>query len=320
LGQLDILYRCNTMPSATCKIWLQAARPRTLAVSLSPVMVGTAFAYRHGATGMWHYAVLFWLFALAIQIATNFHNDYADFVKGADTEDRLGEKRAAQMGLLTEDQLKFGTAIALTSALSFGIPLIFRGGWFFVVIVFTSMLNAVMYTGGPWPLGAVGLGDISTGYSGFGDVLVLMYFGFVAVCGTYYLQTMALPWEIIFAAFPVGLLATAVIVPNNLRDRFTDAKVGKRTLAVRFGELFARSEYASLVVMAFCSLLAWPLGFSGARSGFPVLLPMLALPKAGKCIAAVAQRDGRDLNEMIGGTAKMQLQFCILFAAGAVLG
>eukprot|EP00415_Alexandrium_ostenfeldii_P003368 UN3368 len=176
-----------------------------------------------------------------------------------------------------------------------------------------------MYTGGPWPLGVLGLGESSTGYNGLGDVLVLLYFGFVAVCGTYYLQALALPVEVIVAALPVGLLATAIIVPNNLRDRVTDTRVGKRTLAVRFGARFARAEYATLVLGAFLTLWAWPIVFGGRYGGWSVMLPTGALPPAMKCVKAMQQRDGTELNELIGGTARLQLLFCLLLATGAVM-
>jgi len=309
----------SSSAEAPWKVWLQASRPRTLAASFSPVLVGTAFAVRHGASGSSQYALLFWLFALFIQVATNLHNDYADFVQGADTEERLGPKRAAQLGLLTPEQLKGGVVAALAGAFLLGVPLICRGGWPFVFIVPSSALNAVLYTGGPWPLGALGLGQFSTGYSGLGDLLVLLYFGFVAVCGTYYLQALTLPMEVVVAALPVGLLATAIIVPNNLRDRTTDARVGKRTLAVRFGARFARAEYATLVMVAFGAIWAWPLGFSGRYGGWTVLLPMAAFPVGMKCVKAMQQNDGPELNALIGGTARLQLLFCMLLAIGAVL-
>ena len=227
------------------KLWFLAIRPQTLPASVSPVAVGAALAYADGHRGGLREALAFFVFALLIQIGTNLHNDYADFVKGADTHERLGQARVTQKGWLSPREVATGATVALAGALLVGLRLILIGGWPMVWVVLTSEFNAVAYTGGPYPLGLIGLGDFSIGYLGLGDLFVLLYFGFVAVCGTYYLcstPALSVPFHAVWGASIVGVLATAIIVVNNLRDRKTDVKAGKRTMAVRFGATFARIE------------------------------------------------------------------------------
>lgn len=205
-------------------------------------------AYADGhRDSVWANAFTFWFFALFIQVGTNLHNDYADFVKGADTHERLGQARVTQKGWLSPAEVATGATLALAAAAGVGLRLVAVGGLPMVWVVLTSIFNAVAYTGGPYPLGYVHprLGEFSIGYLGLGDLFVLLYFGFVAVCGTYYLCSyphLALPPHAVWAALPTGFLATAIIVVNNLRDRKTDVKAGKLTLAVRFGAAFARWE------------------------------------------------------------------------------
>eukprot|EP00617_Octactis_speculum_P015207 CAMPEP_0185761632 /NCGR_PEP_ID=MMETSP1174-20130828/20578_1 /TAXON_ID=35687 /ORGANISM="Dictyocha speculum, Strain CCMP1381" /LENGTH=263 /DNA_ID=CAMNT_0028442957 /DNA_START=31 /DNA_END=819 /DNA_ORIENTATION=+ len=243
-------------PDSLLKLWIAAVRPNTLAASFTPVLVGASLSYRDGARNF-NEALAFWVFALCIQIGTNLHNDYADFVRGADTKERLGQARVTSEGWLTPYEVARGSTIALSLAAIVGVRLIHRGGYSMLWIVVTSIFNAVAYTGGHYPLGYIhpALAQFSIGYSGLGDLFVFVYFGFVAVCGTYYLQLLQLPTYVVWAALPIALLATAIIVVNNLRDRKTDVKANKRTLAVRFGATFARIEYTILVGGGFASLL-----------------------------------------------------------------
>ena len=260
-------------PKSVVSTWVSAVRPNTLPASVSPVIVGSALgesipriiqshpqvivshglvaAYADGGRNVGE-AFIFWLFALCIQIGTNLHNDYADFVKGADTSERLGQARATQKGWLTATEVATGATVALGLAGALGVRLIARGGWSMVFVVLTSEFNAVAYTGGPYPLGYIHpkLGEFSLGYLGLGDLFVLLYFGYVAVCGTYFLQHLTLTDHVLWVATPVGFLATAIIVVNNLRDRKTDVKANKLTMAVRFGARFARIEYDLLLPLA----------------------------------------------------------------------
>ena len=311
------------------KLWFVAIRPQTLPASLSPVLVGAVLAVAdHGwAHVRVHDASAFWLFALFIQIGTNLHNDYADFVRGADTAERLGQARITQKGWMAPQEMATGATVALVAALVVGSRLIWRGGWPIVLVVVTSEFNAVAYTGGPFPLGLIHprLGEFSIGYIGLGDVFVLIYFGFVAVGGTYYLASpdLTLPPHVLWAALPVGLLATAIIVVNNLRDRKTDARAGKKTMAVRFGATFARVEYTTLLLGSYCALAvrdAPNVLFSDAPlSIWRVLPPYLTLPLAMSRVRRIWLLDGRDLNPLLGSTAKLQLAFCILFAGAIAL-
>mmetsp|Transcript_52752 Transcript_52752/g.98032 ORF Transcript_52752/g.98032 Transcript_52752/m.98032 type:complete len:334 (-) Transcript_52752:61-1062(-) len=303
------------------KLWFLAIRPQTLPASLSPVAVGAAMAYSDGNRGaVLENAFVFWLFALFIQIGTNLHNDYADFVKGADTHERVGQARVTQKGWLQPSEMAAGATLALACAAAVGVRLVSVGGYPMVCIVLTSLFNAVAYTGGPYPLGYIHprLGDFSIGYLGLGDLFVLAYFGFVAVCGTYYMCSaphLSLSYDAVWAAVPTGFLATAIIVVNNLRDRKTDVKAGKLTMAVRFGATFARSEYTILVLGAFASLLAGiPFGRSPVQSPWWVL-PWLSLPMGLNRVKAIWALDGKDLNPLLGATAKFQLLFCTLFVA-----
>lgn len=234
-----------------------ATRPNTLTLSFTPVLVGAAIHAKTSGSMTVATPAWFWLFACLIQIGTNLHNDYADFVKGADTKDRLGQPRATQMGWLTPRQTATGAALALALAALIGFSLAMRPGCalFMTFVTVTSVFNAITYTGLP------GFDWISVSYVGLGDFFVLAYFGFVATFAPFYL---CMPWpplrppppDLALAATSLGFLATGVLVVNNLRDRTTDVLVDKKTLAVRFGQTFARIEYVSLVAGAYAVLAA----------------------------------------------------------------
>ena len=308
-------------------------------------------------------AIQFAIFAMLIQISTNLHNDYADFVKGADTKERVGQARATQRGWLTPSETCRGCALCMAGALLVGmvylIPLSDAhrarcdgissedyGTYdpIMIFIVLSSLFNAVAYTGGPFPLGYIGLSNLSIGYSGLGDLFVFLYFGIVATVGVPYLYLTKLSchffpfptndgqtWRSLLQllhpallhSIPVGCLATAIIVVNNLRDRHTDVHAGKRTMAVRFGGTFAKVEYFVLIVgsYGFC-IYVW---FTGRRNTnstttetWTPLLPLLSFPLAIPQLKAVAfgGKDGQDLNVHVGGTAKVQVMYCLLLALG----
>jgi 1,4-dihydroxy-2-naphthoate octaprenyltransferase len=218
---------------AQWKIWLAAMRPRTLPAAISPVVVGSALAWHAGAFDA--VAAVFCLaFALLVQIGANFANDYYDFVRGADTGERVGPRRAVVAGLVAPATMKLAMWLAFGLAFCSGLALIAWGGWWLVAIGATSILSGLAYTGGPYPLG----------YHGLGDVFVFVFFGLVAVCATFYVQAGPVDAGVMLAAVAVGALATNILVANNYRDAATDARAGKRTLVVRFGRRFARWQFA----------------------------------------------------------------------------
>ena len=283
--------------------WILALRPRTLPVSLAPVLVGTAVSYHQGGLRIGP-ALAAALGALLLQIGSNLANDVFDFEKGADTEARIGPPRATQLGLLTPRAMKRGMAVVFGGALLVGFYLTAVAGPAIVAIGLLSMVAAVAYTGGPWPLG----------YHGLGDLAVFVFFGVVAVAGSAFVQLGELPALALAASIPVGALATAILVVNNLRDVDTDRAAGKRTLAVRLGRRGARGEWLLLVGSAY-ALASLPWLFFGAKAW--VLLCWLTLPlawKLGRVI--VSEQAGPPLNAALAGTAQLTLVFALLFAAG----
>ncbi|RMG17921.1 MAG: 1,4-dihydroxy-2-naphthoate polyprenyltransferase, partial [Planctomycetota bacterium] len=285
------------------RVWGLAIRPATLWASVVPVGVGSALAAADGAFRPGPAAAALGG-GLLIQIATNLYNDAADFARGADTEARLGPARAAQKGWLSRRALLAGTTAALLAALLLGLYLTAVAGWPILVLGLLSLGCALAYSGGPWPLAYVGLGDL----------FVLLFFGGFATAGTYYVQALTLTPTVALASLSLGLLATAILVVNNLRDRHTDARCGKRTLAVRWGERFARTEYLACLAGAYLAAAA---AAHAARA--PALLaPWLTLPLAFLLARAVAREDGAALNRRLGQTALLQLAFGALFSVGAL--
>jgi 1,4-dihydroxy-2-naphthoate octaprenyltransferase len=287
------------------RAWVLASRPATLTVAFVPVLVGSAVAqiaggFRAGPAA----AALFGSFM--IQIAANFANDVFDAEKGADTHERLGPTRAVQSGLLTPRQVRVGMLVTIALATLAGLYLTAVGGYPIVIIGVLSVLSGLAYTGGPYPLG----------YNGLGDVFVMAFFGFVAVCGTAYVQLGSVPPIAWLASIPVGAIATAVLVVNNVRDRSTDVKAGKRTLAVRFGRRFGVVEYVGLFALAYAAPIVALVAFH--RSPW-VLLPLLTLPVAVKLARTLATTEGAPLNVCLASTAKLLLIFGVLFSAGLVV-
>ena len=293
-------------PSRT-RAWRLAARPATLPAALAPVLVGLGVALGEGVfrplPALGCVAV-----ALLLQVAANLANDLFDFRSGADGADRLGPPRAAATGLLTERDLALGIALVVGLAGVVGLGLVAIGGPVLLVLGALAVVSAVAYTGGPWPYG----------YHGLGEVFVFAFFGFVAVAATAYLQTGA--WEPLAfaAAIPVGAIVSGILVVNNLRDLPTDRAAGKRTLATRIGRRATKAEFLVLLAAAY----ATPVGIllSGASS-IPVLLPLASLPLAVPLVRAVrADGDPRRLNAVLRGTARLSLVFGVLFAVGLALG
>jgi 1,4-dihydroxy-2-naphthoate octaprenyltransferase len=297
--------RAAVVRPGSLQAWILASRPQTLTAALVPVLVGTAVAQASG--GLRAGPALAALFgAFMIQIATNFANDVFDAEKGADTHERLGPTRAVQSGLLTNRQVRVGMLVTIALAIVAGLYLTAIGGYPIVIIGVLSVLSGVAYTGGPFPLG----------YNGLGDIFVMIFFGFVAVCGTAYVQLGSVPPLAWLASIPVGAIATAVLVVNNVRDRSTDVKAGKRTLAVRFGRRFGVIEYVLLFVIAYAAPVVALLKLH--RSPW-VLLPIVTLPLAAKLARTLATTEGAPLNACLANTAKLLLLYGMLFSAGLVV-
>ncbi len=282
-----------------------AARPKTLPAAAAPVIVGTALAFRDGVFRPGP-ALAALLGALLIQIGTNLANDYFDFRKGADTEERLGPVRVTQAGLLTPEEVARGMWIAFRLATLAGVYLISVAGWGVVWIGVFSILAGIAYTGGPFPLG----------YHGFGEIAVFIFFGLVAVNGTYYVQGGTLTLGGVWASLSIGLLASAILVVNNLRDIVTDAKAGKRTLAVRLGETRTRIEYDVLCGAAYAvPVLMWALKLTSPW----VMLAWLSGYRLFPLLKTIYTQKGRTLNAVLAGTGRLELEFAILFAVGLLL-
>lgn len=285
------------------RVWWIAARPRTLAAAISPVLVGTGLALAAGAAH-WPSAAAALLGALLLQIGTNLANDYSDWRRGADTAERLGPARVTQQGWIAPARVLRAAAVAFGGAALVGGYLVWRGGWPIAAIGLLGILCGVTYTGGPLPFG----------YFGLGDLVVAAFFGPVAVGGTALVQAQrCLPgWA--WASVGPGALCTAILVVNNLRDRHTDARAGKRTLAVRWGARACRWEYGLLLLAAF---VAPVLAVARGRLSAGVLVVVLALPLALLELRRVWRREGAALNPSLGGTARLALLYGALFALGA---
>jgi 1,4-dihydroxy-2-naphthoate octaprenyltransferase len=287
------------------KQWLLAVRPKTLSAAVVPVMAGSALAAHEPA------AVTWWVFfcalfgAVLIQVATNLINDALDFKKGADTGARLGPIRVTQAGLISADAVMRMAWTCLVMAALFGIPLLYRGGWPMLIVGLSSIVAAYAYTGGPYPLA----------YHGLGELFVIIFFGFVAVGGTFYAHSLQLTRSALLAGFAVGALATVLIVINNLRDVESDRASNKRTLAVRFGEGFARLEIAFFALAPFAAIavMAW------MRTQYGFLMPLAALPFAIFLLVRVARSRGAELNRCLAIAGGLQWAFGILFVLGSLV-
>jgi 1,4-dihydroxy-2-naphthoate octaprenyltransferase len=288
------------------RIWIMAARVRTLPAAVAPVVVGTALGGHDGTFRPLAFAAAL-LGALFIQVGTNLSNDYSDARRGADAEDRLGPVRVTAGGLVPPRRVLTATYLTFGVAVLCGAYLVAVAGPELIAVGAASILAGVLYTGGPRPYG----------YEGLGELFVFLFFGIVAVTGSYFVQVERLEWEAFALAVPVGLLAAAILVVNNIRDVESDRRAGKRTLVVRLGRHRGRRLYASMVGVAFATApLPW---LFGSLSGW-LLLSWLALPLALQPLRAVATRiDGPSLNAALARTGVLQLAFCSLLAAGVLL-
>jgi 1,4-dihydroxy-2-naphthoate octaprenyltransferase len=294
-----------TSPSMV-RIWLMAARPKTLPVGLAPVLVGTSLA---GTADVFHplrFAATL-VGALLIQVGANLSNDYSDARRGADAEDRLGPVRVTAGGLVPPRQVLLATYVTFALAVLVGIYLVAVAGWELLLGGAASIVAGVLYTGGPRPYG----------YEGFGELFVFLFFGIVAVAGSFFVQAETLVWEAFALAVPVGLLAAAVLVVNNVRDIDTDRRAGKRTLAVRLGRERTRGLFAAMVYGAYLlTPITWLFGPLDAW----VLLPLLSLPLAAPIVRVVRTHvDGPSLNAALAQTGRLELVFCVLLSAGLLL-
>ncbi len=287
------------------KIWVDALRPKTLPAAAAPVLIGAAIAYSDGAIQPMVLAATF-IAALLIQIGTNLANDYYDHFKGADTEQRLGPVRATGAGLVKPSQMKAAFVIAFALAATAGLYLVYKGGLPILIIGVASIACGVLYTAGPFALG----------YTGMADVFVLVFFGPVAVGGTYYLQTGAINSAVIIAGLAPGLLSTAILTVNNFRDIETDKQAGKKTLAVRFGSNFAIYEYIFCVILG-CVVPVIVCVLSG---NWWSCLSLIAILFAFKNIKTIrTQPDGETSNKLLADTGKLLLVYSVLFSVGQVL-
>ena len=290
------------------RIWAMAARPRTLSAAIAPVLVGTAAAQLVADDVRWGPFLAALAGSILIQIGTNLANDYSDAKRGADTADRLGPVRVSSSGLMAPRRVLYATWIAFAAALAVGIYLATVTGPEILAVGAVSIAAGVLYTGGPRPYG----------YAGLGELFVFLFFGLVAVNGSYYVQLEELDLLPFLLSIPVGFLSTAILVVNNVRDLDTDARAGKRTLAVRLGRAHTRALSVALVAASFALL---PLGLWLGDGPAEGLIALAAAPLAVTPARAVRTRtDGPALNGALAGTGMLLAAFSVLLAAGLLLG
>ncbi len=284
-----------------------AARPKTLTAAVAPVAVGAGLAAHDGVFAALPAAAAL-LGAILIQIGTNFANDYYDFVRGGDTEERVGPTRVTQAGIIEPEAVKRGMVVVLGAAMLVGVYLVAVAGWPILVIGLASVLCAVAYTGGPFPLA----------YHGLGDLFVFIFFGLIAVGGTYFVQALAWPPDALLAGVGLGALSTAILVVNNLRDIETDTRAGKRTLAVRLGVSGTRAELVALfalgavVPIAGWQIYAWPVASLTSLMAIPLAVPPVR--------TAFRYEHPAELIPMLGATARVVVVYGLLLATGLALG
>ena len=285
--------------------WILAARPRTLGAAVVPIVAGAALAFAAGSFDPLA-TLLIIACAVLIQVATNYFNDAIDHAKGADTAERLGPIRATSAGLLSPRAMMTGGAVCLIVATVLAIPLVLHGGWPIVVIGVFSLFFAYAYTGGPFPLA----------YLGLGEIFVVLFFGLIAVAGTFYLNTLAWSAEALLAGLQIGLHSSVLLAVNNLRDIESDRAANKRTPAARFGLTFARRENAALIMTPFIFGIAWlPLGYLWA-----FLLPLMTLPLAWWLARACLEaQPARETNQLLAQAAALHASFGLLLALAFLL-
>ncbi|MBS0662297.1 MAG: 1,4-dihydroxy-2-naphthoate polyprenyltransferase [Verrucomicrobia bacterium] len=288
------------------KTWLHAARPRTLPAAVAPVLVGSGLAWKDGRFDA-RAAGLCLGFSLLIQIGTNFANDYYDFVKGADTAARVGPRRAVAAGLIAPGTMRVAMWLAFAASFLCGLGLIAWGGPWLVAIGVASILCGIAYTGGPWPLG----------YHGLGDVFVFGFFGLVAVGATYFVQAGRVSGDALLAAVPIGLLTTNILVVNNYRDVETDRAAGKRTLVVRFGRGFAQGQFGLSLIVALVVVPLW----LALRDHQPWrLVPVGLLPVAWRHFRRLqTEAEPAAQIQLLGDTGKLLALYAALLTFGLIM-
>ena len=304
-GSTELNYEAVTPPPSSragIRDWVHAARPPTLPAAIVPVLVGAGLAI-----GRHHFLPLVFAMTLAasllIQIGTNFANDYYDFKKGADTSERIGPARITSQGLVSAHHVLTAAVVAFAMAAVIGVYLIYVGGIPILIVGLASIVSGIAYTGGPYPLG----------YHGLGDAFTFIFFGVVAVLGTFYLQTGTVTLAAFAASLPVAFLVTAILVVNNIRDIDTDRKAGKMTLAARFGRRATRREYAILVLGSY--LFPFVMLLLHSTRWYLFWLPLITIPIALGLISTVSSNtDGPALNKALKGTGQLHMAFGVLFA------
>jgi len=290
---------------STLRNWMLATRPKTLPAAASGVITGTAMALHDG-----HFqlipALVALLVALLLQIGSNLANDVYDYERGADSGERLGPLRVTQAGLLTPKQVKTGMWVVFGLSALLGLYLFLVAGWVVVLIGLAAIISAIAYTGGPFPLG----------YYGLGDLFVFIFFGIAAVSGTYFVQARSFGVGALWMSFPIGWLIVAILVVNNLRDIEADRIVGKRTMAVRLGERWTRIEY---LILLGGSYLILPLLVIFRVLPAMSLLAWLSIPIGLRNWQIVKKQSGRSLNEALAGTGQLTLAYSLLFFVGILL-
>lgn len=285
--------------------WILASRPRTLPAAVVPVIVGSSIAIHDNKFHLTA-AVTALLCSLLLQIGANLTNDLFDFLHGTDKKDRIGPQRAVASGLISVDEMKFGIAIVFGLSFLLGLYLIYIGGWFIFLIGILSIITALAYTAGPFPLA----------YNALGDIAVFLFFGFIGTTGTYYVQAHEISSLSFWSSIPVGALITNILVVNNYRDREEDKLNGKNTLAVLFGEKFTQLQYVFFMILSYSILFVVYFTF---KKSFLTFLPMLSLPLSIKLIKMIFTLRGRELNKTLELTAKLSAIYGLLFAAGILL-
>lgn len=284
------------------KAWVLAARPKTLVGAATPVMIGCALAFMDEKF-MWIPAIVCFVFAFLMQIAANFINDLYDFLKGTDREDRLGPERACAQGWITPKAMKKGIALTVIIACAIGSTLLFYAGWELIIIGILCVISAFLYT-------------MFLSYNGWGDILVLIFFGFVPVGCTYYVQTHTWTTDVVIASLICGIVIDTLLVVNNYRDRDADAKSGKRTIIVRFGESFGSYLYLLLGFLA-----AWLCFYFAFNNHiYAAILPQFYLiPHIRTWLKMVKIHSGKELNSVLGETSRNMLLMGILLSLGLIL-
>jgi 1,4-dihydroxy-2-naphthoate polyprenyltransferase len=295
----------QTVKLNSFRAWMLATRPKTLAAGSVPVVVASALSVQNGKFNIFP-AVLCLLFALLAQIASNFSNDYFDFVKKTDNEDRLGPARAVSSGWIEPKKMLYGISFTIALACFFGIGLIYYGGWEMIIVGTFCIVCLLAYTAGPWPLA----------YHGLGDVFVLVFFGFVAVVFSYYVQTNSFNYQAFVCGGAVGLAAVNILVINNFRDRDTDRKSNKETSIVIFGENFGKWFYLSngIVACLLCLTFLYEGSFLAAFLPFIYLIPHFITWRK-----MIKINKGKALNSLIGETSRNLIVLGLLLSLGLIL-